>query len=240
MKIIICDDNKLFAHSLVRRVTEIVRNSEYGESDFICDQIYPPDRLIGYAKENHIDILFLDISMPGKSGLDIAEHFFDYYPDTKIIFITSFENYVYRVFKYQPFRFIRKNNIDDELYEAVISACAAVLSDNDKLILKSTNMVRSVRIPRILYAEKENRKNYIDVVTLDGVFKYRGSVAELEMIFSGFDFVKVSSSALINMKFIISIENDVILLPNGKTIFVSRAYIPDVNKSYIEFLRRIR
>ena len=240
MRIVICDDNELFTNNLNRKIKEIVGKSNFKEEPLIYDYIYPPKDLIKYAKTNPIDILFLDINMPGKNGLEIADFFVDYYSDTKIIFITSFDEYVYKAFKYQPFRFIKKDNLDDDLYEALISAYTDILTGNDMLIIKNPDFVKAVKIPRILYVEKENHTNYVNIITFSGMYKYRSNIAELEEKFANYDFIKINASILVNMRFVVSIENNELLLSNNKSFFITRTYLSVVVKKYIDFLRKVR
>lgn len=49
---------------------------------------------LSFAKTNPIDAAFLDVSMPGMSGLELSEHLKDIYPEIVIIFISAHEEYV--------------------------------------------------------------------------------------------------------------------------------------------------
>ena len=52
-----------------------------------------------FAKENEVDIAFLDINMRGMGGLELAEKILSFCPDCKIVFCTGYEEYAIPAFK---------------------------------------------------------------------------------------------------------------------------------------------
>ena len=156
MKIIVCDDNKNYANSLMDNIANIISKSTLFENiPFDCKYIYPAKLLFEYAKKHPIDILFLDISMPGTDGLDIAETFHDYYPSTKLLFITNYEQYVFYSFRFSPFRYIRKNNLNNELEEALLSATNDIYNNNDFITITNRDQCIQISLSNIMYFEKE-------------------------------------------------------------------------------------
>ena len=123
MKIIVCDDDRNFANKIIKETKNIIaKNNDYCDLNIDFEYIYPAKDLMSYAGNNHIDILFLDIKMPNIDGLMVAEKFYELYPNTIIIFVSNFDNYVFYSIRFNPFRFIRKSNLNNELGEAVTSA----------------------------------------------------------------------------------------------------------------------
>lgn len=53
---------------------------------------YPEDAL-DFAKENYIDVAFLDVEMVNMNGVELAERLKLYYPDINIIFSTGYGQY---------------------------------------------------------------------------------------------------------------------------------------------------
>lgn len=51
------------------------------------------DDALEWAKKNPVDVAFLDISMRGMSGLELAQSILDFHPDCKIIFCTGYTQY---------------------------------------------------------------------------------------------------------------------------------------------------
>lgn len=58
-----------------------------------------PEDAISFAKSNTIDIAFLDIEMPGLTGLELAEVLMDTNPYIEIVFVTAYNQYALEAFK---------------------------------------------------------------------------------------------------------------------------------------------
>ncbi len=68
------------------------------------------------------DIVFLDIEMPGHSGLDLLDFFEEEEVDFKIIFVTAYHQYAIRAFKLSAVDYLLKPLESSALIEAVSKA----------------------------------------------------------------------------------------------------------------------
>ncbi len=238
MNIVVCDDNKIFAQALVKKISMLIpRSSNFGNVDFDCSYIYPAERLLKYAEDKRIDILFLDITMPEIDGLEVARRFYEDYPETLIIFVTSYENYVFHSLKFNPFRFIRKDALKEEFEEAVISALDKILSADEYLTITNRNDCTRINIQRILYMEKEKDSNYINIVTVDDVYRHRANINELSEQFKGRMFVKINAGTLVNLRHITAVQEGVVLMSDNQKLQSAKKYTRNIKERYIEFMR---
>ena len=53
--------------------------------------------------------------MPSINGFDLSKVLCEKHPGLIIIFVSSYEDFVYSSFEYCPFRFLRKTHLNDEL-----------------------------------------------------------------------------------------------------------------------------
>ena len=58
-----------------------------------------PLEALAFAKENTVELAFLDVEMPEMNGLDLAEHLRKVDPQIIIIFISAYENYIAEAFR---------------------------------------------------------------------------------------------------------------------------------------------
>ena len=58
-----------------------------------------PAEAAEYVKNNHVDIAFLDIEMPGMTGLELAELLMDSNPYIEIVFVTAYNQYALEAFR---------------------------------------------------------------------------------------------------------------------------------------------
>ena len=66
------------------------------------------DEALTFAKENSVDVAFLDINMRGMGGLTLAEKIIGFCPDCKIVFCTGYEEYAIHAFKLHASGYLMK------------------------------------------------------------------------------------------------------------------------------------
>lgn len=67
-----------------------------------------PNDAIAFLKENDADIVFLDIQMPEKSGLELAEILLEFKPYLNIVFVTAYDDFAVRAFELNALDYIMK------------------------------------------------------------------------------------------------------------------------------------
>lgn len=91
MNIIVVDDEPLALRGIARLVREAGEAGEVQEFSL-------PRTALAFAREHRVDVAFLDIEMPGMSGIELAKALKDKNPDTHIVFVTSYEQYALDAF----------------------------------------------------------------------------------------------------------------------------------------------
>jgi two-component system response regulator LytT len=230
----ICDDNSYFLDYIEDR---IINTLKYGN---ICANAYKfvdgIELLRAYDnKDKPFDIIFLDIDMPKKDGIEIAELIRKRDEEVLLIFITSMDDEVYKVFKYNTFRYIRKTHIDMELEEALNSAVEKL--EGEKHVFKTICGDVALYISDILYFEFMDR--VVQIQTFHG--KHRTTIRrfkDVEDVFIPKGFIPIHRSCLVNERYIKSIGNLDITLDNEEKLPVSRYRLEEVKRSFISTARR--
>lgn len=102
MQIIICDDEKSIQSLLRKKTTRF-----FAEKNIPCEILCcgSGEEVLSLAKQGKtIDLLFLDIQMPGKNGMEIAKTLRRQHRDLLIIFVTALSEYVYEAFDVDALR----------------------------------------------------------------------------------------------------------------------------------------
>jgi len=73
-----------------------------------CGLFNDADDLLAYLEANSLDVLFLDIEMPGKSGMQLAEELCEIRPEISIVFVTAYSEYAVEAFELSVFDYILK------------------------------------------------------------------------------------------------------------------------------------
>ena len=114
IKIYLADDHKILRESLNILLSQEADIEVVGESE---DGLAVEDGL----RKTVADILILDVSMPKRSGLDVAKNMVRQYPELKIIFLTMHksEEILAEAFESGAKGYVLKENAFEELIKAI-------------------------------------------------------------------------------------------------------------------------
>ncbi len=189
---------------------------------------------------HHPDLVFLDIKMADGSGFDLLQQLPSI--DFKLIFVTAYEEYAIRAFRYNAIDYINKPIDPDELRNAVEKATTyfngenmnqtiKLLLDsmknkstplNRKLVLRTINTVHVVEIDRIMHCESD--RNYTAFYLVDGEkILISRSMKEFDELLEGHGFLRVHNSHLLNLNYLRKFMRDelICVLKDNSTIPVA-------------------
>ncbi len=114
MKILICDDHKIVRDGL-RRILQ-----QQQETTFISEAANG-DEAISLLKTELFDIVLLDITLPGRSGLEVLQSVKQKWPSTNVLMLSMHpqEQYAIRALKLGASGYLTKDAASEELLEAV-------------------------------------------------------------------------------------------------------------------------
>ena len=122
-----------------------------------------------------------------------------------------------------------------KLTEDVEQIIAAIRMSSKQLVVTNAQLGENVILDAkdIAYVEAIDRKCF--VYTEDSVFETSYKLYELELLFSGMKFCRVSKSCLVSLKFISSIKTEMnhrlrLTLKNKEAIIVSRQYAENIKE----------
>lgn len=239
IRIVICDDNPIFASALSDNITSLCAKTVPDELDCRVGPVFSSAELVlAYLEINTINIIFLDIDMPRISGFDLAETISKKYPETLIIFVSAYDNFVYSSFAYSPFRFLRKSHLKDELPIAFRKAIEKCMCKSLVLDFHSTDGMISIRSDDIIYFECD--KNYYTVFCNSGTkYRCRGTINSLEEKCADSRFIRIHSAYIVNLEHIHKVmDNNFVILSNGQNIAISRRRQKEFKDAYMLFVRR--
>ncbi|HDP68648.1 MAG TPA: response regulator transcription factor [Candidatus Marinimicrobia bacterium] len=114
IKVLIADD-----HSLIR---EGFKKIIARESDItVVGEAADSSEVMGFLEKQSCDIVVLDITMPGKNGLDILGDIRLRYPDLNVLILSmhAVEHYALRALKNGARGYLTKESAPDELIKAI-------------------------------------------------------------------------------------------------------------------------
>lgn len=236
IRIVIVDDDKYSIQSCM----ECIKSMNISNLDII-DCFESGEKFLNevLVKKEQYDIVILDIDMPETNGFDVAKKINELEDDTIIMFYTAHEQYVFKAYEYQPFRYIRKEFAKEELPFALKCAIEKIDNRNERsIMIKTDGSELRIMIKNIEYFEKYEHN--IDIFLYDkNNFKVRMTLSQLYELISDTSFIYANKSAVVNMKYIEKITADDIFLKSGKIIPISRRNYKNIKADFSKYIGRL-
>ena len=182
--------------------------------------------------EHRPDVAFLDIRMPGLTGLEVAAAAVEASPRTQVVFVTAYDHYAVDAFERGAIDYLLKPIQPDRLAatvervksrlgdRAADSASVAELlrqlggqlrpsGDRPSLTWLTASAGRETRlimVDDVVYFRADNK--YTTVVTADGEALLRKPIRELLDVLDGSTFKQIHRSTIVNLKAIASVVRD--------------------------------
>jgi two-component system, LytTR family, response regulator len=191
------------------------------------------------------DLVFLDIEMPGHSGLELLDFFEDDEVSFSIIFTTAYNQYAVKAFKLSAIDYLLKPIEPEELEDAIkrfkkhqkaqISILRDVLGGNtvNKIAVPVGNMVKFIALEDITYLKADN--TYTEIMTADGAkLLVSRTLKNFEEALAGMQpFFRCHKSYIVNMAFVngyVKSDGGYLVLKDGKEISISPERVQDFLK----------
>lgn len=233
----VCDDDIAFAGLLSKHLRKLsVKFPDIIECHIRT--FFSSAQVLRYIKQNPIHILLLDIDMPGSNGFELAEILQKVSPSTIIIFVSAYDNYVYDSFMFNPFCFLRKTHLKEELDNVIQKVMQKFFETNETMLFSTVDGDVNIRVQDIVYIESV--RNYYEVHCGENtVRRCRGTLSSIESALENHAFYRVHPAYLVNMLNIRSVDsNHILKLIDGTSISISLRKWAGFNKAYMEFTRK--
>lgn len=182
-----------------------------------------------------IDLIFLDVEMPGISGIELVKGLGQSKP--LIIFISSKKDYAAEAFDLNVVDFITKPVAPDRFLRSVIKAKDIYKHKNNSFFLGSqkdefifirdSSVIRRVKLNDICYLEAQG--DYVKIYLIDRVHSIHSSLKSVEDKLPADTFSRVHRSFIVNLSKIDTIEGSTLVI-NKNFVPVSDAYRSALNK----------
>ena len=233
MRIVFCDDDSVVLSQLTKMVEEFFRMSGGVVPEFATYN--NGEQLI--CSETRVDIAFLDVEMPGISGIHIGTKLKEQNPQVKIFIVTAYSDYLDEAMRFQVFRYLSKPIDRSRLFRNLKDAVYAYNMESREFLIETADGVFIRRAEEIIFVETAQRKVLIH--TVDGCFVSSNNMDYWRQTLNLPCFFATHRSYIVNMRFVYSIHKDSIILKfSGKEVetFLARRKYTQFKDTYDYFL----
>jgi DNA-binding LytR/AlgR family response regulator len=255
----------------MRKITAIIADDEELSRAHLKTRLLKiwPDLIIFGEAENgleavdliethHPDVAFLDIRMPGISGIEVARKFS---PHCKIVFITAYDRYAVNAFENEAIDYILKPVLPERLEKTINRIKESILRDdylsnipevierlsslldrkkNGSAYLKwirvqINNSIKLIPVEKIYFFQASNK--YTRVITKNREALIRKPISELSGELDPDMFFKIHRKTIVNAFFIEKVDTST--TGRGLIKLFDRSEIHTVSRSYTHLFRQM-
>ena len=217
----ICDDDKIFCAGLEEVICDLAEELHLR----IETEVWYSGESLMRDLENIPcpDILFLDIELYEKSGIDVGKFIRTDKEDylTHIVYISSREEYAMQLFKLQPLDFLLKPVSKEQVREVLERSMRQRAQSRALFEYQKGGAFYQVPCDRILYFMSNDKK--IILVTEDGEENFYGKLKTvMGKLPAGF--IMIHQSYIINSEYVAEYTYEAVTMRDGSILGISRPY----------------
>jgi two-component system, LytTR family, response regulator len=175
---------------------------------------YDAFEALRFLQSDKADLLFLDIQMPGLSGMELASFL---HKEQRIIFTTAYANYALEGYEYNAVDYLLKPITFKRFAQAVNKAMltfpvvhtVSPVEENDYIFIKSGKEIIKLAYHQILFIEA--LKEYVNIVLPDGKVLAYKRMKDLEEQLPD-NFLRIHNSYIVNIDHLEKIVDNHVLI----------------------------
>lgn len=230
INILLCDDDKDF----LQRISDTVAGQPVPPGASICITKSSNPAEITDRQLSQYHIMFLDIDMDERSGMDIARRVRELHLDTVIIFVTNYPEFSMEGYEVRAFRYLLKQEMQQKLPLYFRDALPEIPHDKKELRFSVNAEPYRVAYKDILYLESQQRIVVLHTENpLQGGDRFYGKLEDLVNELEPDGFLRIQKSYLVNMAHIKKLNYDKVALSNGEELPVSQKRYAQIKIQYL-------
>ena len=189
-----------------------------------------PAAALNVLHDAEVDAVFLDINMPGLTGIELAQVLSRFQSPPPVVFVTAHEEHAVRAFDLRAVDYVLKPVREQRLSEAVRRIIAATGKGNesrDTLIpVERGGVTRFIRRSEVTHVEATG--DYVRLHTPAGSHLLRVPLTKLTQDWAKAGFVRIHRSVLVALAHVTEVRNDAghvsVVVGSGTELAVSRRH----------------
>ena len=234
IRIAICDDDKYLGMNLEDIVLK------YFERDFVkieVDVYFSSEEFYRCIHEHTYNLIFLDIEMGTRSGIDIGTYIRkeQHNHKTEIIYISANEGYDRKLLELQPLHFLEKPLQGKQIIADLDLFMERFGLSEEQFIYRKGVDIYTISYADILYFESKGHE--IRIVTTTSEDYYYDTMKNLLDIIQNETFLQIHKSYTVNYKHIKKFSYHCVELTNGTTLDIAQSKRKEIRKLQMNIMK---
>lgn len=185
-----------------------------------------------YLQTQSVDLLLLDIEMPGMTGLELTQNLGDKRPI--IVFITSKREYAVEAYELNVADYITKPVTPSRFIKAIEKVKDLLDSSQEQtniegdefIFIRDSNIIRRLKLDQVLFAEAMG--DYVKLYTKEKFYAVHNTLKALEQRLPPSKFLRTHRSYVVAIDKIDTIQDGALVI-DGKPVPIADAYRAKLN-----------
>lgn len=236
LKIAFCDDDKTSLNVIAGAVASILQQQEIPAQ---VEKYTSPLELLDCCQRMQMDLVFLDIEMPGLNGIELGQKLREVTAATEIIYVSHREDCVFHALQVHPFGFVRKSHFLKDIEDVTRSYLTMLekrRTEKNVVVQTQSDYLR-VPVSHVLYFEGGGTYQHMYVEGHTEPVRITSRMQKLEEELTPHGFLRVHKGYLVNFSAIDRFGGDELVLTSGTSIPISRSKVREVREKYLQLSR---
>lgn len=235
--ITLCDDEPVQLSLLENYVKEWGQGRRHEMDIRLCSSA--EQFLFHWEEKQEIDILLLDISMPGMDGISLAHKLRKRGDHVQIVFVTGLADYALEGYDVDAVSYLLKPVKKEQLFNCLDRARDRRGKGDAVLLLETPGGMAREKFKNICYLESAAHDTEVHSIHGGEPFRCKQGIRQLEehVLQSGQPFFKIHRSYLVNLAFVNRITRRDVVMDTGEKLPVARNRWEALNQAYLEYYR---
>jgi DNA-binding LytR/AlgR family response regulator len=187
-------------------------------------------------EKKNFHVIFLDIDMTGIDGIETAKRIRSYDKAVKIIYVTSFTDYVNLAFEVHAFGYLNKPIKKEQILGQLEEVMEYSKDEKEQEVIEFITSEGIVRLcPKDIYFfEYVNRK--VSIKTLDNIYTLKENITTIAKDMNKYGFLMPHKSFTVNLFYVKSIKGYDIFMMDGTVIPLSQKKSAEFREQFNIFL----
>lgn len=234
MDIVICDDDPHIINELSLLINSVTIH------DYPSAKIHTfsdgRELISWYIQDHSIDILFMDVELPGYNGIEVLKRIRALECNCITIFISFYSNYVFDTLEYSISQYLIKPFEKEKVTLEIHKALDQYKKNHYSIIIHMEDKHRVVSVKKIIIIE--SKLGYLYYFTEDGIFRTSGKIAAVADELKPYNFLRTHKSYIINMDKVIYYQKYKFYLTNELSAEIGRTRRAAIIKQFEKYIRK--
>lgn len=234
LHIAICDDDPDILEELTKTLWrfQIATNHNLKIDPFSSGERF----LEKHTTSDDYQILFLDVEMPEKNGLEIAGQLRSRKEkDLKIVFVSNYPKYMQDSFRVHPFYYLQKPLNDQIIFDVMTQIIEEIQDQHTMFTMIQVDdreiAINTKDIQYIIAPDSKNQKVCFHL--LDEEFSTKGKISDWAKKLEKYGFMLCQRNLLVNLSYIHYFSDTHIVLQSGEQLSISRRNRKRIQELYL-------